>query len=84
MTTFKELCEEMLKEENYIEALAYCCERLLKVDPRDREDEVEHIDDVLWAMANDSNIGEAMEQEIRIYSALKIIIFEDDDDDDEE
>lgn len=72
---FKRTCKAMLKEENYLDALAFFCERLMKIPYiEDREREILRIDSVLWNMACDTDIENAMEQEMRIYTALAIVI----------
>ena len=46
---FKRICKAMLKEENYMDALAYCATRLLKAS--DVEAEFDRIDEKLWDLA---------------------------------
>ena len=69
---FKRTCKAMLKEENYLDALAFFCERLIKIPYiEDRERELLRIDSVLWNMACDTDIENAMEQEMTSRHRLK-------------
>ena len=75
---FKRMSTEMLKEENYLEALAYLCGLLLKKKTIDSvENELDRIDDVLWALANSDKadrLDDATGQEIIIITALRIAV----------
>ena len=72
---FKRICKAMLKEENYIDALAYCATRLLKAS--DIEAEFNRIDDKLWNLAMSADgIECASDNALRIISALQIAIDE--------
>ena len=69
---FKKLCKAMLKEDNYMEAIAYCCNRLMKA--ADMEAEYERIDEKLWDMAMNCDYEDASDNALRILSALRIAI----------
>lgn len=75
---FKRINTEMLKEENYLEALAYLCGLLLKKKTVDSvENELDRIDDVLWTLANSekaNRLDDATGQEIIIITALRIAV----------
>lgn len=69
---FKRICKAMLKEENYMDALAYCATRLLNAS--DIEAEFDRIDEKLWdlAMSADDTIEDASDNALRITTALQI------------
>jgi len=72
---FKRICKAMLKEENYMDALAYCATRLLKAS--DIEAEFDKIDEKLWDLAMSADgIEGASDNALRITSALQIAIDE--------
>ena len=72
--TFKRTCKAMLKEENYVDALAYFANRLMKAS--DIETEYERIDEKLWDLAvrADDTIEEATDNALRIITALRIAV----------
>ena len=76
--TFKRMNTEMLKEENYLEALAYLCTLLMKKKTINAiENELNRIDDVLWTLANSDKadrLDDATGQELIIITALRIAV----------
>ena len=60
---------ELLKEENYMDALAYFATRLLNTK-NDQYDELMKLDERMWDIACEG-AGEEEEQWLRIYSALQ-------------
>lgn len=72
---FKRICKAMLKEENYMDALAYCATKLLKAS--DIEAEFDKIDEKLWDLAMSADgIEDASGNALRIISALQIAVDE--------
>jgi hypothetical protein len=65
----KKYAEELLKEENYMDALAYFATRLLNTK-KDPYDELMDLDERMWEIASEGE-DEAEEQWLRIYSALQ-------------
>ncbi len=74
--TFKRTCKAMLKEENYIDALAYFCGKLMDASAKgqDLEDVYEDIDEKLWNMACNTKIEDATGNALRILSALRVAV----------
>lgn len=84
--TFKRICKAMLEEENYINALEYFANKLMKAS--DIEAEFDRIDEKLWGMAenNVDTIDDSLENALRIITALRIAVdeavYEEDEEDD--
>lgn len=72
--TFKRICKAMLKEENYMDALAYLANKLMKAS--DIEAEFDRIDEKLWDLAvkADDTIEDATTNALNIISALQIAV----------
>lgn len=73
---FKRLNTEMLKEDNYIETLAYIATRLLKYKTAEaRENEAYRIDSALWALSETAR-GEAYGTDslLRVSTAIEMLI----------
>ena len=71
----KALGKELLKDDNYNEALAYFCERLMNA--KDKEEELYRIDEKLFSIAceiDDFN-NDYTGNEIRIFTALESALF---------
>lgn len=64
----KKYALHLLKEENYMDALAYFATRLLNA--KDQYAELEKLDDRVWEYAMDGE-SEEEEQWLRIYTALQ-------------
>lgn len=81
--TFKRTCKAMLKDENYVDALAYFANKLMKAS--DIETEYDRIDEKLWDLAvrADDTMEDATDNALRIITALRIavddIIFSEED-----
>jgi hypothetical protein len=75
---FKRICKAMLKEENYIDALAYFCEKIEKASDKGQDLEAlwDKFDDQLWnlAISADDTIEDASDNALRISSALRTVI----------
>ena len=68
MRLTKNQIRRLLKEENYIEALAIFANKILKYKTTEgQENELNRIDSKLWQAAED---GEQQDQALRIYTAL--------------
>ena len=75
---FKRLNTEMLKEENYLETLAYIATRMMKYKtPEARETEGNRIDGILWNLA-DTTKAEHIDTDnlLRVSTAIQIMIDE--------
>lgn len=64
----KKYALELLKEENYMDALAYFATRLL--NSNDMYTEIDKLDERMWGIACEGE-GDEEEQWLRIYSALQ-------------
>lgn len=64
----KKYALELLKEENYMDALAYFATRLL--NSKNMYIEIDKLDERMWDIASEGEGGEE-EQWLRIYSALQ-------------
>lgn len=64
----KKYALELLKEENYMDALAYFATRLM--NSKDMYTEIDKLDERMWDIASDGE-GDEEEQWLRIYSALQ-------------
>ena len=64
----KKYALELLKEENYMDALAYFANRLL--NSNDMYTEIDKLDERMWDIACEGE-GDEEEQWLRIYSALQ-------------
>lgn len=73
---FKRMCKAMLKEENYMDALAYLCTKLEEAQEKGKDlHEVWHkMDEKLWNLAVSSDAYDATDNALRISSALLIAI----------
>ena len=76
--TFTRTCNAMLKEENYMDALSYFCNKLNKAMEKGKDVEMmwEDIDEKLWDLAikADDTIEDATTNALRISSALRIAV----------
>ncbi len=72
---FTEITVEMLRDDNYNEALAYCAMRLTACADFDEVDTVfDEIDSKLWELACNSTIDEATDTALRLSTAMEIIL----------
>lgn len=75
---FKRICVDMLKEENYLDALAYLCTRIdSKKTLEGKENEFDRVDSILWNLV-DTNAANKLEdasgQALRISTALQLAL----------
>ena len=72
---FKRTCKAMLKEENYIEALAFYCGKMDQIFYYEQiEDYIHKTMSILWNIAEKADNEEYEEQANKIYSALLMLL----------